>query len=267
MPQRSRRHASSRPLYLSSRLVPKSDTFDELPDHLRDLISSVDPDFHIICDSIELMRIAGFDVTTTAGLQAGIEAGRRRALELATQAASGASQRQRIRAEMDQETLAAELERRCLVYYARAGDLVKIGYTTNLTKRMNSIGPDELLTTEPGGPRREHERHQQFLDLWVRGEWFRYEGALKTHVAGLGPLEVPDVVKSAPKTLAYSDSRRLTTAEAARLAGVVPATIRSWACRTWIPVTHYPDGYDMEEILAYRNTRKCYRPRPIDWAS
>lgn len=269
MPQLNGKNSRARPLRLSSRLVPKSGSFDELPDHLRDLLSPVDPDLHVICDSIELMRIAGFDVTTADGLRTAVEAGRRRALELAIQANSQAREHQRIRAEMDREALVDELEQRSVVYYARTGDLVKIGYTTNLTHRMSAIGPDELLVTEPGGPKREHERHQQFIELWARGEWFRYEGALRTHVAELRPLQTPDVVKSVPKKTPipiYSDNRRLTTAEAASLAGVATATIRSWGCRTWIPVTHYPDGYDMEEILAYRNTRKVYRPKPLDWA-
>src|SRR5690606_22257369 len=36
------------------------------------------------------------------------------------------------------------------VYFARCGDLIKIGYTTRLRQRMRDIGADEVLATAPG---------------------------------------------------------------------------------------------------------------------
>lgn len=72
-----------------------------------------------------------------------------------------------------------------VVYYMRIGDRVKIGTTTNLHKRMASIGPEELLATEPGWYDLEEQRHLQFAHYRTSGEWFRYEGAVKDHVKEL----------------------------------------------------------------------------------
>jgi hypothetical protein len=69
-----------------------------------------------------------------------------------------------------------------IVYYMRLGNLVKIGFTANLTNRMGSIRPQELMVTEPGGREREQERHAQFADLKAHGEWFRLESPLTEHI-------------------------------------------------------------------------------------
>lgn len=70
-----------------------------------------------------------------------------------------------------------------VVYYARLGNRMKIGWTSNLPRRMTVIQPEELLATEPGGPDEEAVRHVQFADLHVVGEWFKYQGALVEHVS------------------------------------------------------------------------------------
>lgn len=74
-----------------------------------------------------------------------------------------------------------------VVYYLRFVDRVKIGTTTRLAKRLTEIPHDELLATEPGGPRVERERHQQFADARVSGmtEWFYRSPALLEHIASL----------------------------------------------------------------------------------
>lgn len=69
-----------------------------------------------------------------------------------------------------------------IVYYMRVGNRIKIGYTTNLTHRLQSLLPEELLATEPGGRMLEKVRHQQFADLRCGGEWFRMEEPLTEHV-------------------------------------------------------------------------------------
>lgn len=74
---------------------------------------------------------------------------------------------------------------KAVVYYARLGNLVKIGTTVNLRNRMSNINPEELLITESGSTEVERNRHRQFQDLHVHGEWFRYEGALIEHVEEL----------------------------------------------------------------------------------
>lgn len=69
-----------------------------------------------------------------------------------------------------------------VVYYMRISDRVKIGTTTDLKQRTQSINPEELLATEPGGYELEQRRHLQFERLHSHGEWFRYGQELKDHV-------------------------------------------------------------------------------------
>lgn len=75
--------------------------------------------------------------------------------------------------------------RASVVYYALFNGLVKIGVTVDIEKRLKEIPHDELLVTETGDRHREHARHVEFQDLHYRGEWFRYEGRLVTHVERL----------------------------------------------------------------------------------
>ncbi|MCT2177433.1 hypothetical protein M3F63_07090 [Brachybacterium muris] len=74
-----------------------------------------------------------------------------------------------------------------VVYYLDIGDgYVKIGYTTNLRKRMQSmyLTPDKLMAVELGGAAKEHERHVQFAHLREgRSERFRLDDDLRAHIA------------------------------------------------------------------------------------
>jgi len=76
-----------------------------------------------------------------------------------------------------------------VVYYMRIGDRVKIGMSTNLRKRLESINPEELLAIEKGGRPIEAARHKQFAGLRTHGEWFRLEGALIEHIERLRTIE------------------------------------------------------------------------------
>jgi hypothetical protein len=77
------------------------------------------------------------------------------------------------------------LERTGVVYFIKSRDLVKIGTTTDLLKRMAafSVPHITLLATEPGYKRRERELHLQFADLRVnRREWFRLAPPLTDYI-------------------------------------------------------------------------------------
>lgn len=93
----------------------------------------------------------------------------------------------RLAAALDRERIQQAVLRdpRSLVYYVRFGDRVKIGTTTALRHRLRNIPHDEILALEPGSYDIEHQRHEQFADLWVKGEWFRYEEPLISHIAAL----------------------------------------------------------------------------------
>lgn len=99
--------------------------------------------------------------------------------------------------ELARRRKAAEAERResvrqgngegSLVYYARIGDYIKIGFSTRLKNRLKSLRADELLAIEPGGLEVERERHHQFADerIDMKRENFRPSPTLEAHVAAL----------------------------------------------------------------------------------
>lgn len=71
-----------------------------------------------------------------------------------------------------------------VVYFVRMGDLIKIGHTANLRRRLHglSLTVKQVLATEPGGKEREAELHVQFTHLREFGEWFRAEPDLLAHI-------------------------------------------------------------------------------------
>lgn len=54
-----------------------------------------------------------------------------------------------------------------VVYYVERGNLIKIGTTSNLVRRMLELQPDRILAVEPGGLHLERQRHRQFQDAAV----------------------------------------------------------------------------------------------------
>ncbi len=71
------------------------------------------------------------------------------------------------------------------VYYLRLGNRIKIGWTRNLSAKMKAIPHEQLLALEPGGLSVEAQRHQQFEEFKIVGEWFRSCPVIMRHVASL----------------------------------------------------------------------------------
>lgn len=72
------------------------------------------------------------------------------------------------------------------VYYVRLGDRVKIGWTSNVARRMGELPVEQVLAVEPGSRRLERDRHAQFNHLSAAGrEWFTLAPDLLAHVAQL----------------------------------------------------------------------------------
>ena len=74
-----------------------------------------------------------------------------------------------------EELLSGPRER---VYFVRRADgLIKIGFSTNVSGRIDSfrttLGTVELLATASGGRNRESRYHRQYAEHRVHGEWFR----------------------------------------------------------------------------------------------
>ena len=81
------------------------------------------------------------------------------------------------------EAAAERQERSSLVYFVRLRDLIKIGTTTNLTRRLRCLPYDELIKTIPGGPAIERQWHNRFVHLRHTREWFRAEPELLAAIA------------------------------------------------------------------------------------
>lgn len=81
------------------------------------------------------------------------------------------------------------------VYYAERGEFIKIGSTTNVTKRLQELarrsvkcprgmtmGPVTLLATHSGGMNAERILHDRFAIERDLGEWFRKSPRLLAHI-------------------------------------------------------------------------------------
>jgi hypothetical protein len=82
-----------------------------------------------------------------------------------------------------------------VVYFLRGGDVIKIGYTTNLAARQRALEtasavPLELLASVPGDRREEARLHREWWHLHIRGEWFHADEELLRYIRVLaGELE------------------------------------------------------------------------------
>jgi hypothetical protein len=93
------------------------------------------------------------------------------------------------------------------VYYAGSSTKCKIGFSKNPWARVHEFKTADptiaLLAVEAAVADVERERHQQFAELHIDREWFRFEGALIAHVDELRR-----------STTVATDDRRSTQAEA-----------------------------------------------------
>lgn len=95
----------------------------------------------------------------------------------------------RLRREQDQ---AADAERRRgdkpgFVYYLEVGERIKVGFSTDVKRRMRQYPPgSKLLAIEPGDYELEKSRHRQFEGSRTEGrEWFRPTADLLEHAKAL----------------------------------------------------------------------------------
>lgn len=70
------------------------------------------------------------------------------------------------------------------IYFARLGDLIKIGFSQNPEARIRGFN-GLLLATCEGNRELEAEFHAEFADLCERGEWFRAEPHLLQRIEEL----------------------------------------------------------------------------------
>jgi hypothetical protein len=118
------------------------------------------------------------------------------------------------------------------VYYIHSPELglVKIGFTSDAAKRLSQVrvhSPARLvmLAVEDGGKGVEAQRHRAFADLRVRGEWFRFEGALKAHIEALAPYQEGGRKQHPGALGAWISEHGHTLESFGKLIGTCPATV------------------------------------------
>lgn len=91
------------------------------------------------------------------------------------------------------------------IYYIRQGDLIKIGYSTNLHGRLTSYGPTAKVLAHHAGTRAdERDLHRTFRPLLAHGrEWYNPGEVLLDHIARMveqhgEPWCIPDWSKPKP---------------------------------------------------------------------
>lgn len=92
-------------------------------------------------------------------------------------------------AKLSAEREQAKADRDSIVYYIRlTGDRIKIGWTTDLNKRLAAFRAraSDVLAIEPGGRSLEAQRHRQFGHCRIgRSEDFNEDPALLAHIESL----------------------------------------------------------------------------------
>lgn len=72
-----------------------------------------------------------------------------------------------------------------VVYYLRWQERIKIGTSHRPRQRLGAIWHEELLAFERGGRELEQQRHREFADLRVGGEWFSADERLLAHIEAI----------------------------------------------------------------------------------
>lgn len=100
----------------------------------------------------------------------------------------------------------AEMRQNPVVYYARFGDLIKIGTTNDLRTRMIAIKPDCVLASEPGSYEVEHARHRQFARSKAPAgrEMFYETEDLTAHIRNL-QMTAADALRGRTKNVFFTD--------------------------------------------------------------
>lgn len=138
------------------------------------------------------------------------------------------------------------------VYYVHSPELelIKIGFADNPHNRLSSLrchSPARLvmLAAEDGGRKLEQQRHADFQHLHVRGEWFRYAGALRAFVEALPPYVAPKG-KQLPGPLgAWIKSHGMGLESFAALMGTSAATVSRICSGKMSPVAHIHRIYEV----------------------
>lgn len=69
-----------------------------------------------------------------------------------------------------------------VVYFIRFRDAVKVGTTTDLSKRMNELPWEEIIGIAPGGIHAEVQHHRNLRPYRIHGEWFELTDEVDAYI-------------------------------------------------------------------------------------
>lgn len=110
-----------------------------------------------------------------------------------------------------------------VIYYLRVGAYIKVGWTSDLEKRMRAYSPDSvLLATEPGTRKDEAKRHRLLAVHRTHGrEWYAMTPSVMHHIEQVAAEHgTPDPVSFAAQPVAIPQPRT-----------VQPVKVRGWSGR------------------------------------
>lgn len=85
-----------------------------------------------------------------------------------------------------QQRSVRDVEAHGTVYFARVGELIKIGWSSDVDARLSHLHADAVFHTQPGTRHDERALHAKFNHLLVKGrEWFRADPELLAYIKGL----------------------------------------------------------------------------------
>lgn len=96
------------------------------------------------------------------------------------------------------------------VYFATALDMVKIGCSVDVQKRLATVGewipfPITLIASMPGSYALETTIHRMFAEEWSHGEWFRLSPRLSEFIANVRDGKPVQIVQ---RKLTEEENRR-----------------------------------------------------------
>jgi hypothetical protein len=81
------------------------------------------------------------------------------------------------------------------IYFARSGNLVKIGFATDIKQRISTLKtisstPPKLIFSIKGTAKEEREIHGKFSHLRHHGEWFHFGEEIKSYINSIKEVDL-----------------------------------------------------------------------------
>lgn len=154
----------------------------------------------------------------------------------------------------------------CYVYYAVAGNEVKIGTSKNpwaRARELRTSRPDLVIAAvERGGRELEKDRHRQFVQSWIRAEWFSLTPEIHRHMQALQADPIPE--QPVQRTPQHPHYRRKRSQSVATTVGDVVVGVATNVATVELPDT---EAYtDTELTTTTPRPRKTKAPETFDLA-